>query len=187
MPSETRRILFTEEADEYAVAWLLSFVARGPITTEQLACAMYQLSRITTSRTPDRELRFKTIARRTRWSRNFISAVNQMLQAAGLIELASTAAGGASTFSIGPEFNGERYREYLMRWEGWKDGRLLWPFKALNLSASGAAKRAAKVAAKAADKEEVGPQRTQGGASPERAGGVLPQREQGVLPQREHH
>jgi hypothetical protein len=171
--SDTRFIPFTQEADEFAVAWLLSFAACGPITTEQLACAMYQLGRIATSSTPDRELRFQSIERRTRWSRKFISTVNQMLQAAGLIELASTAAGGASTFSIGPEFNGELYREHLTRWEGWKDGRLHWPFTSLNLSASGAASRAAKVSAKAPEKEGVGLLEAQGGESTEtpRGGG----------------
>lgn len=171
--SETRFIPFTQEADEFAVAWLLSFAACGPITTEQLACAMYQLGRIATSSTPDRELRFQSIERRTRWSRKFISNVNQMLQAAGLIELASTAAGRASTFSIGPEFNGELYREHLTRWEGWKDGSLHWPFTSLNLSASGAASRAGKVTAKAVDNERLGLLGAQGGESTEtpRGGG----------------
>jgi len=167
-------IPFTEEAYEFAVAWLLAHATGHPITTEQLTCAMYQLGRIFNNRGPGpRELSFQTMERRTRWSRKFCRTVNQMLQVAGLIEVAGTTACGSASFVLGPEFNGDSYQGQVQRWEdNWRQG-VSWPFTSLSRTASRTARRAAKVTAKAAEKEGVGLLGTQGGGSTEnpRGGG----------------
>jgi len=130
-----RQIFFAAEADQFAIAWILadSMANRGIFppgaTPDQLSCALHLMGLVTTSSTPNRRLSFRTMERRTRWSRQFCMKVCQMLcDAELLIRCERESKGGSDAYVPGPAFDGPDYREHIAFWEeNWEAMKLTWP------------------------------------------------------------
>lgn len=135
--SARRSIHFIPEADRFAIAWLLALSQQCPITKEQLSCALYVMGLVTSSGVPERKLSFRTMERRTDWSRQLCMKVSQMLLRAGLLQQVGQPSGGSSSFAVGPAFDSDDYRMEMSRWEeGWQSGKLAWPTTSLAREAS---------------------------------------------------